>query len=77
VNETLKGLFFHGNRIDLNLKQFIAESGLKSSFTRDDMNLAVKPTVTVIQPGDVIDTGLRGWRNHTHLAIMHAFACFA
>jgi len=54
MNETLKSLFFHGNRIDLNLKQFIAEPGLKSSCTRNDMNLAVKPTVTVIQPGDLI-----------------------
>ena len=73
----LQGLVFYGNRIDLNLKQFIAEPSLKSSFTRDEMDLAVKPTVTVVQPGDVIDTGFRGWGIHMGIAIVNAFACIA
>jgi hypothetical protein len=69
VNETLESLVFYGNRIDLNLKQFIAEPGLKSSFTRGNMDLAVKPTVTVIHPGNVIDIGFRRWGFHVPTTI--------
>jgi hypothetical protein len=66
----VQGLVFSGKRIDLDLKQFIAKMCLKSSFTRDNMDLAVKPTVAIIQPGHVMGTGVEGWGIHARRIIM-------
>jgi len=62
--ETVKDLVFGGNWIDINPKGFIAELGLKSFVTGNDMDLPVKPTIPVIQPGDVIDMDVRRWGTH-------------
>ena len=75
VNETLQDLVFGGNWVDIYLKLFIAEPGLKSSFTGNDVDLSTKPTVPVIQPGNVINMDVRRCGTHTrkdyHTSLRH------
>lgn len=71
MNETLQDLVFRRNGIDIDLKRFIAEPGLESSFMGNDMDLPIKPTVTVIQPGNVKDMDVRRWGTHTRKGLSY------
>ena len=71
VYETLQDLVFGKDWVDIYLKRFIAEPGLESFFMGNDMDLAIKPTVAVIQASNVKDMDVRRCGTHTRKGLSY------